>query len=126
MQQDLAVKRLGVVVGGDDAGGEAVALEGDAVDEVEAEGPVDGGEGVEPGRVGAQAEVELDGGLVGGRPGHRLGGRLAQELPPRGAGEAVLREGLGLGVGWGRAEDLWIWGREVVSKSELQSDLIPP
>ena len=100
VHQNLAVKgRRSVIVGGDDAGGQALAGEGDAVNQVELEGPGSGGLGVEPRGGRAQAEVELD--ADGG-----LGRRLAQELPPRRAREPVLRQVLGLRVVRGRAKDL--------------------
>ena len=109
VQEDLTLEGLVAVVGDDDGGDEALLGQGDAVDEGEGVGPEGGGVGVEGG--GGEAEVELDAGVGGpGRRG-RLGRRLAEELPPRGAREPVLRQARGRGVVGGRAEDLWRGGR---------------
>lgn len=104
MRQHLEVPGLVVLVGDDQGGGEAGPLQGDAVDDVELVGPQLLCGGVERGA--AQAEVELDREVLGGRVAGRLAGGLAQELPPRRAREAVLRQ-LGRGGVVGRgAEDL--------------------
>lgn len=90
MRQHLELPGLLVLVRDDERGGEAGALEGDAVDDVELVGPELPGGGVERGA--AKSEVELDREVLGGRVAGRLAGRLAQELPPRRAREPVLRQ----------------------------------
>lgn len=106
MHQHLAVERLHVVVGDDDAGRQAVPVERHAVDEVELERPVRLGNGVQPGGVGAQAKVQLDREVGRRAARRRLGRRLAEELPPRRAREPVLRQPARLRVVRGRAKDL--------------------
>lgn len=104
VRQHLELPGLVVLVRDDQGGGEAGALQGDAVDDVELVGPQLPGGGVERGA--AEPEVELDREVLGGRVAGRLAGRLAQELPPRRARKPVLRQ-LGRGGVVGRgAEDL--------------------
>ncbi len=75
MQQHLAIKRLVVVVGDDEAGAQTVPIKGNAVNEVESVGPLFLRLGIEAGR--GQAEVELDREVGMRRVGCRLGRRLA-------------------------------------------------
>lgn len=105
MQQHLSIKRLAVVVGNDQTGGQALAAESDAVDEVEGVGPLALRGAIEAGRAKAKIELHREiGGCRRGRSG--LGSRLAQELPSRGASEAMLGELGSLFVVWGGTEDL--------------------
>ena len=105
MQQHLAVERLVAFIGNDQASGQGLPVEGDAVDEAEGVRPQRPGLVVEV--RGTQAKVELDGQVGGGRVRRRLGRRLAQELPVGGAREAVLGELRGGGMVGSLAEDLF-------------------
>lgn len=99
VQERLKLKRLVAVVGDDNGGGQALAGQGDAVEEAKLVGP---GLAVLVGeRLGREAKVELDVGAVA------LAGRLAEELPARVAREAVLRELLGGLAVAACAKDLW-------------------
>lgn len=95
MEEEVEVERLVALVAHQDLGLQAGARERDGVDQAE---------GVRPGFaqvhgevLGAEAEVDLDRGLV-------LAG-LAEQLPFADAGEAVLGEGGGGAIG-GLAEYL--------------------
>lgn len=107
MQQHLDIKRLVVIVGDNQAGGQALAGEGDAVDGVEGIGPLALGGIVEAGRTKAKVKLyrEISGRRRGG--GRRLRSRLAQKLPTRVAREAMLGQLGGLFVVWSGAEDLF-------------------
>jgi DNA-binding transcriptional regulator YdaS (Cro superfamily) len=84
MQQRLELKRHLAIIGDDERGVEALAVERHAVDQAKRVRPQLPGRLVEV--LGREAKVELD-----ARRG-TLARRLAEELPPRIAREAVLGE----------------------------------
>lgn len=72
VQKNMALKRLGIVVGGDNISRQALAVKCHAVNEVELVRPVCGSPGVEPRCPRAEAKVKLHCRIVGGLAFQRL------------------------------------------------------
>lgn len=106
MQQHLELKCLLILVGNDNRSVQTSLLQGDAVNEVESVGPQATGLLIKRGR--AETEIKLDVGVALAAVGLGLGGRLAEELPARVAGKAVLGQLRGSGVVGSGAEDLFV------------------